>query len=306
MGIKQSPDIAQQIMEDLFCSFDDVEVYIDDIGIFSNTWEEHFASLEKVLSTLQDNNFTINPLKCEWAVQETDWLGYWLTPTGLHPWKKKIQAILAIQHPKTIKELLSFIGAITFYGDMFPKCSHLLAPLTSQVGQRNIKWTPECESSFNAIKALLSRDAFLRYPDHNKPFHVYTDASDYQLGSVIMQDGKPVAHFSRKLNSAQQNYTTGEKELLSIVETLREYHTMLFGRPKLHIYTDHKNLTFQNLQTQRVLRWHLFIEEYGPTFHYIQGKDNSVADALSRLPFSKRQNNDSEPFQAQNPVDSSR
>jgi hypothetical protein len=203
MGIKQSPDIAQQFMEDLFRSFDDVEVYIDDIGIFSNSWEEHIASLEKVLSTFQDNNFTVNPLTCEWAAQETDWLGYWFTPTGLRPWKKKIQAILAIQRPKTIKELCFFIGAITFYRDMFPKRSHLLAPLTSQVGQRNIKWTPECESSFNAIKALLSKDAFLRYPDHNKPFHIYTDASDYQLGLVIMQDGKPIAFFSRKLNSAQ-------------------------------------------------------------------------------------------------------
>jgi hypothetical protein len=306
MGIKQLPDIAQQIMEDLFRFFNGLEVYIDYIGIFSNSWEEHVASLEKVLSTLQDNNFTVNQLKCEWwAVQETDWLGYWLTPTGLRPRKKKIQAILAIQRPKTFKELRSFIGAVTIYRDMFPKHSHRLAPSTSQDGQQNIKWTPECESSFNAIKAMLSKDASLPYPDHNKPFHIYTDASDYQLGSVIMQDGKPVAFSSRKLNSAQQKYTTGEKELLSIVETLREYHTMLFGCPELHIYTDHKNLTFQNLQTQCVLHWHLFIEEYSPTFHYIQGKDNSVADALSRLPFLERQNNDSEPFQAQNSVDSS-
>jgi hypothetical protein len=92
-------------------------------------------SQKKVLSTLQDNNFTVNQLKCEWAVQETDWLGFWLTPTGLCPWKKKIQTILAIQRPKTIEELPSFIGAITFYRGMFPKCLHVLAPLTSQVGQ---------------------------------------------------------------------------------------------------------------------------------------------------------------------------
>jgi hypothetical protein len=129
-----------------------------------------------------------------WILAHTNWS---------LPLEKKIQAILAIPRPKIIKELRSFIGAVTFYRDMFPKHSHLLAPLTSQVGQRNIKWTPECESSFNAIKALLSNDAFLWYRDHNKPFHVYTDASAYQLGSVIMQDGKPVAFFSRKLNSRE-------------------------------------------------------------------------------------------------------
>jgi hypothetical protein len=108
-----------------------------------------------------------------------------------------------------------------------------------------------------------------------------------RIGSVIIQEGIPVAFFSRKLNSAQRNYTTGEKEILSIVETLREYKTMLFGCPELHIYTDHKNLTFSSFQTQRVLRWRLFLEEFGPTFHYIKGESNAAADALSRLPFDE-------------------
>ena len=97
MGVSQSPDIAQEIMEDLFCQLDEVDVYIDDIGVFNNSWQAHLASLNKVLSILQDANFTVNPLKCEWGVHETDWLGYCLTPTGLKPWPKKIQGILNVQ-----------------------------------------------------------------------------------------------------------------------------------------------------------------------------------------------------------------
>jgi RNase H-like domain found in reverse transcriptase len=105
-----------------------------------------------------------------------------------------------------------------------------------------------------------------------------------------MQDNAPATYFSRKLNAAQRNYTTGEKEILSIVETFKEYHTMLFGCRELHVYTNHKNLTFNTPSTQRVLRWRLFIEEFAPTFRYIKGSDNTPADAHSWLPFSERQN----------------
>jgi len=114
MGVSQSPDIAQEIMEDLFCQLDEVDVYIDDIGVFNNSWQAHLASLNKVLSILQDANFTVNPLKYEWGVQETDWLGYWLTPTGLKPWPKKIQGILNVQQPVNAKQLRSFLGAVNF------------------------------------------------------------------------------------------------------------------------------------------------------------------------------------------------
>jgi RNase H-like domain found in reverse transcriptase len=131
---------------------------------------------------------------------------------------------------------------------------------------------------------------FFRYPDHNKPFHIYCDASDLQLGAVIMQENAPIAFYSCKLNNAQKNYNIGEKEILSIVETLKAYCTMFYGCQHIYVYTYHKNNTFTNLQTQHILCWRLFLEDYTVQFCYIKGEYNSLADALSHLPFDERQN----------------
>ena len=272
----------------------DADVYIDDIGCFGKSWKQHLQVLGQVMTRLQDNGFSVSPRKCEWAVQATDFLGYWLTLTGLEPWRKKIDAILRLQRPRTVKDLRSFIGAVTYYRTMFPTRTHILAPLTALTSQKsgNVAWSAECQHAFEPIKAILSSDVLLRYPDHNKPFHVYTDASDLQLGTVIVQDERPVAFYSHKFNAAQCNYTTMEKELLSVVETLKEFRTMLFGCRELHVWTDHKSLTYSTLNSQRILRWHLFLEDFHPTFHYIPGNHNSLADALSHLPTFVRQDPD--------------
>ena len=310
MGICQSPDIAQETMEKTLQDIsDDLEVYIDDIAIFSNTFDDHMQVLDKVCSRLQEKGFSVNPLKCEWAVKESDFLGHWLTPTGVKPLRKKIQGIVDMLPPTNVSQLRSFLGMVTYYRDMWPKRSHILTPLTELLGCKEFKWGAEQDKAFTTMKALLTKDTLLAYPDHNREFLLDTDASDYQLGGRIYQmfdhptekqpDGRPkqverdVAFYSRKLNSAQRNYSTIEKEILSVVEIFKQFRTTLLGA-RIKVFTDHKNLTYKLSQfaTQRVSRWRLLLEEYGPEFHYKAGPINVVADALSRVPSrrSEREN----------------
>ncbi len=112
MGLKCTPDFAPQIMEQVLQGLNNVEVYLDDIGIFSKIWEEHLLVLEKVIPCLKASCFTVNPLKCEWAIQEPDWLGFWLIPTSFKLWKKCIPTILDQKLPHNINKMCSFLGAV--------------------------------------------------------------------------------------------------------------------------------------------------------------------------------------------------
>jgi hypothetical protein len=131
-----------------------------------------------------------------------------------------------MDRPCNATELRMFIGCVNYYCDMWPSRAHILKPLTNQSGLKKrapIKWTDDMQQAFDKMRLLMAADALADYPNYNKWFDIYTNASDFQLGACIIQEGRPVAYFLQKLTKSQQNYTTMEKEMLSIVATLEEF-----------------------------------------------------------------------------------
>jgi len=285
MGLCNSPDIFQEKMSELMVGLEFARAYIDDLLVVSKgDFATHLEHLEQVFTRLAEAGLKVNATKSHFCRDQLEYLGYLINRKGVRPTLKKVEAITNIAPPTTRKQLRSFIGMVNYYRDMWPKRAHLLAPLSTLTSAKvPWKWTDECQQSFDTMKRLIARETLLTYPDFNKAFEIHTDASKVQLGACISQEGKPVAFYSRKLNPAQTQYTTTERELLSIVETLKEFRNILLGQ-EIIVHTDHENLTYKNFNSDRVMRWRLFIEEYSPNLKYIKGDENVVADALSRLP----------------------
>ena len=167
-----------------------------------------------------------------------------MTPDGIKPWKKIVDAILNMDGPKNDTDVGAFIGAVNHCKSLWPRRAHTLGPSAALTGKGKFHWSPDHERSFKEMKAIIVADAINAFPDCSIPFDVYTDASDFQLGAAIIQNGRPMACHSKKLTPAQQNCTTTEKELLGMAMTLKEHRKML-AAARIRCWTDHKNLTFK-------------------------------------------------------------
>jgi hypothetical protein len=169
--------------------------------------------LECVLRILSDKGLRVNAEKSTFCGTEIEYLGYWISQSGIQPIPKKVEAIKNMVRPTARKWLRRFIGIVNYNRDMWVHRSKLLAPLTSMTS-KNIKfnWTDEHQKAFDNIKKIICREVMLTFPNFSKPFYIYTDAIDKQLGDVITHDEKPIAFYSRKLKSSQQRYTTREQE----------------------------------------------------------------------------------------------
>jgi hypothetical protein len=274
MGISTAPDEYQSCMERILGDLDFVIVYLDDILVFSENPVEHLEHLRIVFDRLRQFDVTLNGQKCHILRDHVDYLGFTLTPVGIQPQTKKVEAIQQIVEPRNKRELRRFLGMITYYRDMVPNKSALTARL-NRLTSKNcpFTWTPEDSAAFVGIKIALARSVWLAFPDYSRRFHVFADASGHQIGGIIVQGKRIIACFSRSMTETQRKYTTMEWELLSVVEILKEYRTMLLGFPVV-IHTDHKNLLYPRETSLRVKRWKLLLEEYRLEVKYIPGAQN--------------------------------
>ena len=202
----------------------------------------------------------------------------------------KVEAITKLAQPTTTKELQVFMGMVNFYRRFIPKAAQTMLPLSEALKSKTLTWDKSMIEAFQATKAALARATILAHPQPNTPISITTDASDMAVGAVLQQevDGKlvPLAFFSNKLRAPERKYSAFDRELLALYLGIRHFRYFLEGR-QFVAYTDHKPLTFSMSKVSepwlnRQQRHLTYISEFTTDIRHIQGKDNPVADLLSR------------------------
>ena len=297
-------------------------VYLDDILIFSKTEEEHFQHLEQVLSLLEQHDLKAKRTKCEFFKPELKFLGHIISAGGMRPDPKKVAAVQDWPVPKSVYEVRSFLGLSNYFRKYIQGYSAVAAPLTdllkgltkedkqgkllrwnrlppAQVERMHAdfasNWSDACEKAFQDLKAALTSAPVLALPDFSKPFELIADACETPaaIGSLLLQGGRPVAYYSRKLSGPELNYSVSDIEMLAVVASLKEWRCYLEGRP-FTVVTDHKPNTYLDVATnahnvKRRAHWLDISCGFDYTWVYRPGRLN-VADPISRAPQHYRDN----------------
>lgn len=272
-------------------------VYLDDVLVASKSESEHLNHLREVFNKLQEFGLIINTEKCAFSKPEVIFLGHLVNQQGIQPSPDRITAINSYKRPDTVKGLRRFLGMINFYRKFLPNAAQKQIILNNYLtgnkkdGNRKINWTKESSDAFDEVKRQLSESTLLAFPSHEAPLALVVDASDLAVGAVVQQNigdnWQPLGFFSVKISKAQIKYSAYDRELLAIYYGIKHFRFLLEGRD-FTIFTDHKPLTFafqQNLDkaSPRQVRQLDFISQFSTDIRYIPGKDNVVADALSRI-----------------------
>ena len=293
-GLTNAPATFMRLMNDILRPYLDkfVVVFLDDILIYSKNEEEHLEHLERVLQVLKEHQLYAREAKCAFGLPEVEFLGHVVCKEGVKVNERKVQAVQAWPEPKDPTQVRSFLGLAGFYRRFIQGFSNLAAPLTNLTRKgTEWQWGDQEQKAFQRLKEALPTTPVLAIPDPKSPFEVqyevYTDASGFAIGAVLMQDqGKglqPIAYESKKMTPAECNYPVHEQELLAVVHALKIWKCYLEGA-QFKVKTDHQ--TLRSLMTQphlsvRQARWVALLQHHKVPLEYIKGEDN-VADGLSR------------------------
>jgi hypothetical protein len=293
-GLTNAPATFQAYINNVLRKYLDhfVVVYLDDILVYSKTYDDHVRDVRKVLQALADAKMKIKPEKTEFHKTEVKFLGYIVSREGLKMDQKKIEAVTSWPKPGTVREVQSFLGFANFYRQFIQDYSKIAAPLSELTKKdKEFVWSAEAEEAFQELKTRFSTEPILVIFDPKKPSVVETDASDKAIGACLSQaddKGKlrPVAYLSRKFTPAEHNYEVHDKELLAIIEAFRHWRVYLEGQAhETKVISDHQNLTrflTTHIMTPRQLRWYEDIATFRMKIHYRKGSENARADAMSR------------------------
>ena len=292
-GLSGAPSSFQRLMDNLIKGCEGfASAYLDDLVVFSNSWQDHLSQLRRVLNRIKEAGLTVKVGKCQFGTSKCVYLGHTVGNGSVEPELSKLQAVKTFPLPETKRQVRGFLGLTGYYRRFIPDYSSRAAPLTDltrKSAPNTVKWTPQCNEAFETLKQCLCSGPVLRSPDFNKTFVLQTDASDRGVGAVLSQlsdDGEehPIGYYSRKLLPREERYSTVEKECLAIRLAVAAFKVYLLGR-KFVIQTDHRSLEWLERLKEgnpKLCRWSLALQPYEYRVEHRAGTANLNADALSR------------------------